>query len=61
MLLTLSERMSREFLIIRIPDKTANSVMSAFQSLHSQYRNTGMKFLKRLQLTMAQSLRIYPT
>ena len=34
---TLSERMSREFLIMRIPDKTAASVMSAFQSLRSQY------------------------
>ena len=36
-LLTLSERMSREFLILRIPDKTAASVMSAFQTLHKQY------------------------
>ena len=36
-LLTLSERMSREFLIMRIPDKTADSVMAAFQSLHKQY------------------------
>ncbi len=29
--------MSREFLILRIPDKTAASVMSAFQTLHKQY------------------------
>ena len=36
-LLTLSERMSREFLIMRIPDKTADSVMTAFQSLRRQY------------------------
>ena len=36
-LLTLSERMSREFLILRIPYKTAASVMSAFQTLHKQY------------------------
>ncbi|MGN1272653.1 MAG: IS30 family transposase [Lactobacillus sp.] len=36
-LLTLCERMSREFLIIRIPDKTSASVMQAFQSLHNQY------------------------
>ena len=36
-LLTLSERMSREFLIIRIPDKTSASVMQAFQMLQKQY------------------------
>ena len=36
-LLTLSERMSREFLIIKIPDKTAASVMNAFKSLRKQY------------------------
>ena len=36
-LLTLSERMSREFLIIKIPDKTATSVMNAFKSLRKQY------------------------
>ena len=36
-LLTLSERMSREFLIIKIPDKTAASVMNAFKSLREQY------------------------
>ncbi len=36
-MLTLSERMSREFLIMRIPDKTADSVMAAFQSLRKQY------------------------
>ncbi len=29
--------MSREFLIMRIPNKTADSVMAAFQSLHKQY------------------------
>ena len=29
--------MSREFLILRIPDKTAASVMSAFKTLHKQY------------------------
>ena len=36
-LLTLSERMSREFLIIRIPDKTSVSVMQAFKMLQKQY------------------------
>ena len=36
-LLTLSERMSREFLIIKIPDKTAASVMNAFKNLRKQY------------------------
>ena len=36
-LLTLSERMSREFLILRIPDKTAASVMHAFRTLQKQY------------------------
>ena len=36
-LLTLSERMSREFLIIRIPDKTSVSVMQAFKELQRQY------------------------
>ena len=36
-LLTLSERMSREFLIIRIPDKTSASVMQAFKELQRQY------------------------
>ncbi|OYS43986.1 IS30 family transposase, partial [Lactobacillus taiwanensis] len=36
-LLTLSERMSREFLIIRIPDKTSISVMQAFKGLQRQY------------------------
>ena len=36
-LLTLSERMSHEFLIIKIPDKTAASVMNAFKSLRKQY------------------------
>ena len=29
--------MSREFLILRIPDKTAASVMTAFQALRKQY------------------------
>ncbi len=29
--------MSREFLIIRIPDKTSASVMQAFQMLQKQY------------------------
>lgn len=36
-LLTLCERMSREFLIIRIPDKTSASVMQAFKDLHENY------------------------
>ncbi|WP_172992655.1 IS30 family transposase, partial [Lactobacillus helveticus] len=36
-LLTMSERMSREFLIIKIPDKTVASVMNAFKSLRKQY------------------------
>ena len=36
-LLTLSERMSCEFLILRIPDKTAASVMHAFRTLQKQY------------------------
>ena len=57
-LLTLSERMSREFLIIRIPDKTSVSVMQAFKELPA---NTGMIFLKPLPLIMAQSLQIFQT
>ncbi len=36
-LLTLFERMNREFLIIRIPDKTSVSVMQAFKDLQRQY------------------------
>ena len=36
-LLALSERMSREFLILRIPDKTSVSVMQAFKELQRQY------------------------
>ena len=57
-LLTLSERMSREFFIIRIPDKTSVSVMQAFKELPA---NTGMIFLKPLPLIMAQSLQIFQT
>ena len=57
-LLTLSERMSREFLIIRIPDKTSVSVMQAFKELPA---NTGMIFLKPLPLIMTQSLQIFQT
>lgn len=37
-LLTLCERMSREFLIIRLPDKTSASVMQAFKDLHENYQ-----------------------
>lgn len=37
-LLTLCERMSREFLIIRIPDKTSASVMQAFKNLRKNYQ-----------------------
>ena len=48
MLQTLSERMSRELLIIRIPDKTANSVMSAFQSLNSQYSDHWNEIFKTI-------------
>jgi hypothetical protein len=40
--------MSRELLIIRIPDKTANSVMSAFQSLHSQYSDHWNEIFKTI-------------
>ena len=47
-LLTLSERMSREFLILRIPDKTAASVMSAFQTLHKQYSEHWNKIFKTI-------------
>lgn len=36
-LLTLSERINREFLIIRIPDKTSVSVMQTFKELQRQY------------------------
>ena len=36
-LLTLSERMSREFLFMRIPNKTSASVMQAFCQLKAQY------------------------
>ncbi|WP_239499878.1 IS30 family transposase [Lactobacillus johnsonii] len=42
-LLTLSERMSREFLIMRIPDKTADSVMAAFNLYANNTVSTGMK------------------
>lgn len=37
-LLTLCERRSREFLIIRLPDKIAASVMQAFKNLSEQYK-----------------------
>ena len=37
-LLTLYERMTRKFMIIPIKDKTAASVMTAFKTLRSQYR-----------------------
>ena len=56
-LLTLSERMSREFLNLRIPDKTAASVMAAFQALRKQY-SEHWNSLRQLQLMMAQNLRI---
>ena len=36
-MLTLSERIRREFLIIRIPDKTSVSVMQTFKELQRQY------------------------
>lgn len=36
--MTLCERISREFLIIRIPDKTSASVMQAFKDLHENYQ-----------------------
>lgn len=37
-LLTLYERMTRKFMVIPIPDKTAGSVMKAFNDLRQQYR-----------------------
>ena len=37
-LLTMSERKSREFLIIQIPDKRPESVMNALKVLHEQYQ-----------------------
>lgn len=36
-MLTLCERISREFLIIRIPDETSASVMTTFPTFQSQY------------------------
>lgn len=36
-LLTMLERMSREFLVIRIPGKDASAVMEALEALRSQY------------------------
>lgn len=36
-MLTLCKRISREFLIIRIPDETSASVMTTFPTLQSQY------------------------
>ncbi len=60
-LLTLSERMSREFLIIRIPDKTSVSVTQAFKNSKDNTVNTGMIFLKLLLLIMVQNLQIFPT
>ena len=60
-LLTLSERMSREFLIIRIPDKTSASVMQAFKELQRQYSEHWNDISKPLLLTTAQSLRTFLT
>lgn len=37
-LLTLYERMTRKFMIVPIPDKTAGSVMTAFNNLKAQYQ-----------------------
>lgn len=36
-LLTLCERKTRLFLVIKIPDKTANSIMAAFKELRKEY------------------------
>lgn len=47
-LLTLSERMSREFLIVKIPDKTADSVMNAFKSLRKQYSEHWTEIFKTI-------------
>ena len=47
-LLTLSERMSREFLILRISDKTAASVMHTFRTLQKQYSKHWNDILKTI-------------
>lgn len=47
-LLTLCERMSREFLIIRIPDKTATSVMQAFKKLHNLFNEHWNEIFKTI-------------
>lgn len=47
-LLTLSERMSREFLIMRLPDKSATSVMFAFNQLHEQYSERWNQIFKTI-------------
>jgi IS30 family transposase len=49
-LLTLSERMSREFLILRIPNKTAASVMAASQALRKQYSEHWNEIFKTITI-----------
>ena len=58
-LLTLSERMSREFLILRIPDKTSVSVMQAFKKLQRQYSEHWNDIFKTITTDNAQSLQIF--
>ena len=40
--------MSREFLIVKIPDKTADSVMNAFKSLRKQYSEHWTEIFKTI-------------
>lgn len=58
-LLTLCERMSHEFLIIRIPDKTSASVMQALRICMKTTKSIGMISSKQLLLTMDQNLRTF--
>jgi transposase, IS30 family len=47
-LLTLYERMTRKFMIIPIPDKTAASVMTAFSDLREQYHEHWNEIFKTI-------------
>lgn len=53
-LLTLCERKT---LVIKIPEKTADSVMNTFKELRQGMVLNWTKFLSLSQLTMGQSLR----
>lgn len=56
-LLTLCERKTRMFLVIKIPDKTADSVMAAFKELRKEYGAEWNQIFKSITTDMGQSLR----